>query len=209
MPDRQHHPAGHHRRDRGQQDDQRQPHADQDPLHQHQERLLLGEREYVVQLVVRAERHADGDGRARGARPRGVGQRGRFLPRMRGAPVVVAGGGLLAGHVGDQVLRNRRRDVDVAGADPLHSCGPVLGQLDEDQVAAGAPARLLERPGRVLRGVLDSEGPALRAEDARLAERGHAAVLGLVTRGVLRVAQQPVRGQLHQVEAEHGDDQGG
>ena len=69
VPDRQHHPPGHQRRDRGQQHDERQAHADQDPLHQQQGGLLLGEREHVVQLVVLAERHADGQGRARGALP--------------------------------------------------------------------------------------------------------------------------------------------
>ena len=62
VPDGQHHPAGDQRRDRGQQHDERQSHRDQDPLHQQEEGLLLGEREHIVQLVVGPERHADGQG---------------------------------------------------------------------------------------------------------------------------------------------------
>jgi hypothetical protein len=127
LPDGQHHPPGYQRGDRGQQYDQRQPHADQDALDQQQGDLLLGEREHVVQLVVRPERHAHGQRRAVSARPGGIGQRGRFEPRGRGAVVVVAQVPLFDPHVADQVRRDRRRDDHVTLADPLHPARPAVG----------------------------------------------------------------------------------
>ena len=121
VPDRQHHPAGDQRGDRGQQHDERQSRP---PTRVRcttmQERLLLGEREDVVQLVVlaRAARRRPGRGRrcpARRCRLSVVGcdqRRGRGvvvvleLPPARAAPA-------------DQCPRDGRGDVDVALAHPL------------------------------------------------------------------------------------------
>jgi hypothetical protein len=141
VPDRQHHPPGHQRGDRGQQHDDGQGHADQNALHQQQGGLLLGEREDVVQLVETAERDADGQGGHRVARV--VDQRGRLVGRGDGVLVDVLLALLLVLHLGDQRLRDRGGDVDVALADPVDDGGIDVGQLDEDQVAAGGPAGLL------------------------------------------------------------------
>ena len=211
VPDGQHHPPGHQRRDGGQQHDNRQAHADQDALHQQQGRLLLGEREHVIQLVVRAERYADGERGYRGALPRVVDQRGRLVARRHGVLVVEALALLVIGHPGDQGLRDGLGDVDVGVTDPVHDGGDDVRQLDEDQVTAGAPAGLLQRPGGGP-GHTDRDRVAgLRAEQVHggLPERVRPAVIDLGFRGGLRAAEQPGRDRLDQEEAEHRDDQDG
>src|SRR2546430_7175841 len=114
-------------------------------LHQQRGGLLLGEREAVVQLVEPAERDADGQGGHRGARV--VDQGGRLVGRRDGVLVDELLALLLVLYLGDQRRRDRRGDVDVALADPVDDGGVDVGQLDEDQVAAGSPAWLLQRPG--------------------------------------------------------------
>ena len=204
MPDRDHHPAGDQRGDQGQQHDQGQPGTDQRALDQRQCLLLLDHREQVVQLVVVAQRGADGQAGLVAPAERGHDDRRRVVDLAR--PEVV----LFGLHAGGQGGRDTRR-VGPAGDTSGVSRGTdqLRLDLDDHDVAAVVAAGVLQFLRSRVQEVVRDRGRGGRPGQVGVA-LGHGQALGhLGRRGLLLVQQQAVRNLLGQEEPEHRDDQRG